>query len=258
MNGGQIAEVVVRHHLLWADGEGTCKCGWSDLTPLFGYHLLEQLLDQEDALIEQVSTLGPFDRPQAPETELSKPPATTFPSPRAEEMPERVSTHAQGPITSSLEPHDPLVARGGEPQRPDARDERMFEAVRAGVADSYAAIDRLVGLSPSTAFQRFDLLQRYGTLPVDMIEWRRTRQGKVGNRGRSKLRAVDSLGRPDILPGEWMPLCMGHDDYADWKKFNANVKPSERLSRPCQECPLSYALEMRSENRCNGEPGKAA
>jgi hypothetical protein len=54
MKVGQMAAVIVRHHLVFADDEATCACGWSDLVPLYGYHLLGQLLAIEDAVPEDV------------------------------------------------------------------------------------------------------------------------------------------------------------------------------------------------------------
>lgn len=44
------AEFILRHHLIWADGEASCSCGWSDLSPLYGFHLLGLLLGIEEPI----------------------------------------------------------------------------------------------------------------------------------------------------------------------------------------------------------------
>lgn len=61
MNGTQIADVIVHHHLIWGtDAEASCLCGWSDLSALFGYHLLGVFMDICDAEEEGVAPVLPI------------------------------------------------------------------------------------------------------------------------------------------------------------------------------------------------------
>jgi hypothetical protein len=49
---------------------------------------------------------------------------------------------------------------------------------------------------------------------------------------------------------------MTTEEWELWREFNPQgLKDAEYASRPCQDCPVSYATEMRAEYRCNGEPG---
>lgn len=52
----------------------------------------------------------------------------------------------------------------------------------------------------------------------------------------------------------WAPLCMDAPEWVDWQRLNP-VRISERADRPCADCPMDFANQMRSEGRCNGEPG---
>ena len=45
--------------------------------------------------------------------------------------------------------------------------------------------------------------------------------------------------------------CMDPTEYALWSRANAALKFRET---PCHDCPMSFALEMRAEGRCDGEP----
>ena len=56
----------------------------------------------------------------------------------------------------------------------------------------------------------------------------------------------------------WTPACMDAPEWAGWQKANRSISAtSERLTRPCDECPLGFALEMRQIDRCNGTPSGA-
>ena len=58
-------------------------------------------------------------------------------------------------------------------------------------------------------------------------------------------------------PGEpWEPLCMDASDWADWQRFNERAGSTMRAQRPCDDCPMSFALEMFAARRCNGVPGQ--
>jgi hypothetical protein len=56
----------------------------------------------------------------------------------------------------------------------------------------------------------------------------------------------------------WVPLCMEPDEWVLWQAGNARVTGStagvRRADRPCEDCPMGYAADMRAEGRCNGEP----
>jgi hypothetical protein len=55
---------------------------------------------------------------------------------------------------------------------------------------------------------------------------------------------------------EWTAACMDPDEWRLW--IDANRRASQnRVSRPCNECPLGFAVEMRAIGRCNGEPSGA-
>lgn len=56
-------------------------------------------------------------------------------------------------------------------------------------------------------------------------------------------------------PGDWSPLCMDDDELADWRAFNRTAGAG-RAQRPCDDCPMSFALEMFAARRCNGTPGQ--
>lgn len=55
------------------------------------------------------------------------------------------------------------------------------------------------------------------------------------------------------MRGEWQPACMDQDEAADWRRHNARLTIG-RAKRPCADCLLGYAAEMRSIGRCNGTP----
>lgn len=58
-------------------------------------------------------------------------------------------------------------------------------------------------------------------------------------------------------PGEdWQPACMDPDDLAEWQAFNRSTTGTMRAQRPCDDCPMSFALEMFAARRCNGVPGQ--
>lgn len=69
-----------------------------------------------------------------------------------------------------------------------------------------------------------------------------------------RLHYLAALRRRDP-PADWDPSCMEPDEYAGWREMNGKLIGSGRALRPCQDCPLGFALDMRAEDRCNGEPG---
>lgn len=73
---------------------------------------------------------------------------------------------------------------------------------------------------------------------------------------RAPLVVVKDVAPPDP---DWKPLCMSDDDYAGWLTHNGRItNKGERAPRPCSDCSVEYAAEMRAVDRCNGSPGVAA
>ena len=63
------------------------------------------------------------------------------------------------------------------------------------------------------------------------------------------------MSRPPLVAAPWEPACMDPDEWAAWRSLNGRVSGSQRAARPCSDCLLGYAAEMRAEGRCNGTPG---
>ena len=55
----------------------------------------------------------------------------------------------------------------------------------------------------------------------------------------------------------WAPACMDAVEWAEWGARNplANIPEADQVARPCEECPIGWAADMRAEGRCNGIPG---
>jgi hypothetical protein len=53
----------------------------------------------------------------------------------------------------------------------------------------------------------------------------------------------------------WVPLCMDASEFASWRQMNLRVAGNNQAKRPCDDCPLGFAAEMRGIGRCNGSPG---
>jgi hypothetical protein len=47
---------------------------------------------------------------------------------------------------------------------------------------------------------------------------------------------------------------MDAEELARWQEMNGRAA-ANRAARPCADCPLGYAVEMRALGRCNGTPG---
>ena len=57
-------------------------------------------------------------------------------------------------------------------------------------------------------------------------------------------------------PAPWAPACMDADELVTWAESNDHITSrQERATRPCEDCPLGFAAEMRDLDRCNGTPG---
>lgn len=52
----------------------------------------------------------------------------------------------------------------------------------------------------------------------------------------------------------WVAACMEPDEWEAWQVSNRRIAVSGRAPRPCSDCPLGFAAEMRSVGRCNGSP----
>lgn len=51
------------------------------------------------------------------------------------------------------------------------------------------------------------------------------------------------------------PLCMDAEELAGWRAQNDRSRHGNgiRARRPCEDCLLGFAAEMRALGRCNGE-----
>lgn len=52
----------------------------------------------------------------------------------------------------------------------------------------------------------------------------------------------------------WAPACMDAAEWALWEGANRGLNGSWRAARPCADCPIAHAADMRAEGRCNGTP----
>lgn len=70
-------------------------------------------------------------------------------------------------------------------------------------------------------------------------------------------RPVHLLRLKPLPVSNWIPLCMSTDEYGGWLHLNDKLRASQAhpAKRPCEDCPASYAAEMRAKNVCNGHPG---
>lgn len=59
-----------------------------------------------------------------------------------------------------------------------------------------------------------------------------------------------------VRAGAWRADCMADDEWAHWLAMNPmGLSDALVAARPCMDCPLGFAAEMRAEGRCNGSPG---
>ncbi len=53
----------------------------------------------------------------------------------------------------------------------------------------------------------------------------------------------------------WAPLCMEPDELARWQEMRDRATTHhDRAARPCRDCLVEAAAEMRAVERCNGTP----
>lgn len=60
---------------------------------------------------------------------------------------------------------------------------------------------------------------------------------------------------PAELADGWEPSCMEPDEWVAWQESNRRLALGYQAPRPCSDCLLGYAAEMRATGRCNGQPG---
>lgn len=73
--------------------------------------------------------------------------------------------------------------------------------------------------------------------------------------GARDLRRLGEAMTAEVIAQAWTPACMADDEYAAWAEMNSRMTSrSERAKRPCADCTLGYASEMRAVGRCNGTP----
>jgi hypothetical protein len=58
-----------------------------------------------------------------------------------------------------------------------------------------------------------------------------------------------------VRAGAWRADCMSDEEWSSWLALNPTNLGLGVADRPCTDCPLGFAGEMRAEGRCNGSPG---
>lgn len=53
----------------------------------------------------------------------------------------------------------------------------------------------------------------------------------------------------------WTAACMEPDEWAHWLEHNPRNVSGGVALKPCVDCPVDFAVEMRTQDRCNGTPG---
>lgn len=57
----------------------------------------------------------------------------------------------------------------------------------------------------------------------------------------------------------WRAACMDDSEWVEWISKNSLSMPDgDAAARPCKDCPLGFAADMRAQGRCNGTPGGVA
>lgn len=60
----------------------------------------------------------------------------------------------------------------------------------------------------------------------------------------------------EVIAGGWRADCMSDQEWSDWVRQNPlAINDGSIADRPCVDCPLGFAAEMRAIGRCNGQPG---
>lgn len=55
----------------------------------------------------------------------------------------------------------------------------------------------------------------------------------------------------------WVAACMEPEEWEAWRDTNERMQGKGKAFRPCSDCTLGFAAEMRAIGRCNGTPAGA-
>lgn len=80
-------------------------------------------------------------------------------------------------------------------------------------------------------------------LPITTVS--RIARGRLAGRARPPAEIADG----------WEPSCMEPEEWDAWQDTNRRLQQQAQAPRPCSDCLLGYAAEMRAIGRCNGQPG---
>lgn len=63
----------------------------------------------------------------------------------------------------------------------------------------------------------------------------------------------------EVLDGGWRAACMDDEEWTRWVRENPmGVAEPSFADRPCRDCPMGFAADMRAIGRCNGRPSGTA
>lgn len=119
-----------------------------------------------------------------------------------------------------------------------------------------------------------------GRVTVDQAaEVRRLHDSRIRSREISSMTGISIRTINEILDGRyrpreltaqeryeddartgWAPLCMTDEEWVTWRRDNRSAialgfgEANASAGRPCADCPLGFAADMRAQGRCNGTP----
>lgn len=76
-------------------------------------------------------------------------------------------------------------------------------------------------------------------------------------RGIERGRVTGKALAPADVAERWRAACMTADEWTAWQDTNRRINQGSQAPRPCSDCTLGFAAEMRAEGRCNGSPAGA-
>lgn len=91
-----------------------------------------------------------------------------------------------------------------------------------------------------------ELANRYGLSPSHVARIRKQPEKARSLSRREEFEAV--------VAGAWRADCMDDAEWAEWLAKNPLMPDAEMAARPCDDCPLGFAVEMREIGMCNGTP----
>lgn len=63
---------------------------------------------------------------------------------------------------------------------------------------------------------------------------------------------------PSAVAERWQAACMDPDEWEVWQDTNRRLTSfGDQATRPCDDCTLGFAADMRALGRCNGTPAGA-